>query len=275
MAQVVAGIFGLTIAGYTFLRNQQDRLVDKDDTLIEIFERIQGNQHHLVEYITALSVASIFSALLVIALRDTSHENIKSSFLDFTSALFVTSLLWTAYFAIEVTRPEKISNASKMIKDEIALHAHVDDELGGRSIDKNSDDLIPVTDNYKDKNHFSEFMRYFNSMENYLVSFAEFNFGSKSKASADFDLNPDMQNKKSIHRSGVNLPISKIVKALLSDAVINKKFSDEILDIIRYRNALVHGQDLSVDANMLSRIIAAVEQLRLSIEKHYSSRREG
>jgi len=271
MAQVIAGIFGLTIAGYTFLRNQQDRLVDKDDTLIEIFERIQGNQHRLVEFITALSVISILSALLVIALRESSNQNIKLAATYISLSLFVSSILWTAYFVIEVTRPEKISNESKIIKAEIISQVNTESELGGRNISEDLDNLNQKISPNKNNNHFSDFMRNFNIIEKYLVGFAEFEFGSKSQEKFNFDLINDMPNKNFTLDQNVNWPISKIVKALFSEAIINKEFSNEILSIIKYRNALIHGEDLSVDLNMLSRVVAAVKKLRLSIEKHYSS----
>ena len=56
-AQVIAAVYGLTITGYIFLRNQQDRLADRDESLVEILDTIQSDQYRFIAFITAIQSA--------------------------------------------------------------------------------------------------------------------------------------------------------------------------------------------------------------------------
>jgi hypothetical protein len=262
IAQVVAGIYGLTLAGYVFLSNQQDRLVDKDDSLIEIVGRIQASQHRLVMFITILSVFSIFASLITIGVNGIENYFIKALVSNGAISLFISAIIWAAYFVADVTRPEKISEESQEMKDEIS--GQNQQELSPAEVEKesNSGVQVPIKGEsfVADSNNLAEFIRTFNRIDEMLETYADKNLSSSAQPIAS---NPTTfsTNATNLRKNNVRWTIPRIVKALAVEGRIDKGFADELAEIIRYRNALVHGQDLSVDKNMLVRVTNAFNRL--------------
>lgn len=278
MSQVIAGVYGLTIAGYVFLRDQQNRMVDRDETLNEIIERIQLDQHRRMSHITILSILTIFSSLLVIGLREISTEYIKSASSNTAGALFISSIIWIAYFVIEVTRPEKISIASKIIKDEIANPDNFPEKKSPRSpseglrndIPSGSSDEVPIN---KTKTHvestqgngLSEFLSKFNKIERLLSLFVEQRFYVPTSTIVEAT---DENFRSRPKMSGFKWTVTRTVNALISEGKIDESFGREIKEIIRYRNALVHGQDMNVDKSMITRVQNAYTRLKITLNDY-------
>ncbi len=262
IAQVVAGIYGLTLAGYVFLSNQQDRLVDKDDSLVEIVGRIQANQHRLVMFITILSVFSIFASLLTIGMRELENYFVRAVVSNGAISLFISAILWTAYFVADVTRPEKISEESQEMKDEISgqnrheppVAVAGDLDISGVQVSTESESFV------SDSNNLAEFIRTFNRIDELLETYADINLSNFAQS---ITTNPTAfsTNTTILRKNNARWTIPRIVKALAVEGRIDKGFADELAEIIRYRNALVHGQDLSVDKNMLVRVTNAFNRL--------------
>lgn len=261
-AQVIAGIYGLTIAGYAFLRNQQDRQIDKDESLAEIFERIQMQQHRSVLVITLISGLAIFGALLSIALREIDALFIGTIAINTASALFVTSLGWTAYFVVDAMRPEKILSASESIKEEI-----VKQEVVKQDIASTESPPIPIAGNeYRpEKGNLELFLTSYNAIERRLEEYAESHFYARPLN----DIALQQVSNPSEYRSPrARWARTRIIKALASQRLIPIDFADELLALVKYRNALVHGRDMTVEDSMVLRVEEARQRLdsRLSVE---------
>lgn len=275
ISQVVAGVYGLTIAGYVFLRDQQNRIVDKDETLHEIFERIQRSQHDQLLFITALSLSAIFLSLITIAFRESPITLIKGITSNVACCLFAATLAWIAYFVIDVTNPNKVSNISKKIKDEVVnpstRHKEDEEENDLRSEDDYDVSSVPTNET----NFLGEFLLNFNNIERFLIDFAESNLGRTNQIKARNYANSSSSFEQKPY--GVRWTPAKTVRALVSEEKITKVFAEEILDIIRYRNALVHGNDLTVSESMVLRVKDAYKRLvtALNIDNDDGSLVEG
>ncbi|MDQ2822704.1 MAG: hypothetical protein M3Y65_20390, partial [Pseudomonadota bacterium] len=243
ISQVVAGIYGLTLAGYVFLSNQQDRLIDKDDSLIDIVGRIQEDQHSLVMFITILSVSAMFVSLLTIGLREIENCSIMLFVSNGAVALFISAILWTAYFVADVTRPDKISEESKAMKDEISAQFQhqpltpVADAIVESGASRPVERETASTDN----SNLAEFIRTFNRIDDLLETYADINLSNSAQAiiSNPLAISP---NTGFFRKNNARWTISRIVKALVVEGRIDKLFANDLSEIIRYRNALVHGQ---------------------------------
>jgi uncharacterized protein YutE (UPF0331/DUF86 family) len=238
--QVISAVYGLTLTGYIFLRNQQDRLSEKDETLFEIIEVIQSYQYKLILSITVLSVLSIVVCLLAIALRG-NGSIIELVTLNAASPLFVLSLIWTSFFISDVIRPEKIRFASDDIKEKMEKNAGSDA--------RNSGEL-------------GEFLLSFNTIEAILDDFASNSLERKE------ELPMETIVVSGNYSSGAKYKRSRwtklrVLRALLSEGVITQELFNEISEVIRYRNALVHGNDMTVSSEMVrkvKRVLLALEE---------------
>jgi uncharacterized protein YutE (UPF0331/DUF86 family) len=240
--QVVSAVYGLTLTGYIFLRNQQDRLSEKDETLVEIIDVIQKYQYKLILLITVLSVLSITVCLLVIALRG-NHLFVEGLVLNIASPLFLLSLLWTSFFIVDVIRPEKIKFAS------VGIKAMMDE---GTAADIGAETSGGLAD----------FLLSFNTIESLLERYAD-ELLSKGRISkqvmVDVGFTSDISYRKPRWTK------VRILKALYSEGVITKELFSELSELVRYRNALVHGNDMTVSSEMVGRIKQALRVLEQSI----------
>lgn len=250
-AQVIAGVYGLTVAGYGFLRSQQDRLIDKDETLIEIVSRIQSIQHIGFVQITIISGLTIIFSLLAIAVREVESTHVRTIALNTASALFMTSLAWTAYFVADALKPEKISKASESIKNEIA-----------ESIQKDvPENVAPSEEVDTDKtqrpvSNLELFLRSFNEIEHALEAYAVRHLYTPTK------------NSEKNQGKRLRWTKAKIIDALASQEIINLDFSAELKTLVKYRNALVHGKDLTVPFNMVKEVDDVNEKLQFLLDMH-------
>jgi len=243
-AQVIAAVYGLTITGYIFLRNQQDRAADRDESLAEILESIQREQHRLIAFITTISLGSILVALLAIIGRESSLAGIRLLTQNTAAALFSGSLAWTGFFVLDAMRPDKIARASQAIKIE------VEEEVGTRPPEK--------------RGNLEEFLLNFNAIEQLLENFSRMHL-DRPTSLASVSLDSEFSRPRS-PRSAWTKP--RIVRAMLSQGVIRSELAEELIELIRYRNAVVHGQDMSISAEMVDRVRAACSELELDIRRH-------
>lgn len=237
ISQVVAAIFGLTISGYVFLRNQQDRFIEKDDTLVEIYAGIQGRQFKIIVLLTAFSAVCISGSLASIAAREVAASALTTLVFNASSSLFIINLAWHCFFVIDAMKPGRVVNASEAIKSEIEEETGVSGRIEGK---------------------LEDFLVNFNRIEQLLERFAEryLNY-AVTVTSGGLEAQALENRRKKMPRWGK----SKILRAMVSKEIIDVNFEEQLSNIIRYRNALVHGNDMSVSAEMVEKVQFAKQRL--------------
>lgn len=234
-AQVIAAVYGLTITGYIFLRNQQDRMADRDETLTEILDEIQGEQFLFIIFTTLLSVAAILDALATIVLRESSSRLLSVLTENSTAALFTASLVWTGLFMLDALRPGQIARASEVIKTAVEEVAAAPGEgHAGRA-------------------QVEAFVRQFGGIEALLDDFAQHHLEREPRPVAEADRARRWSKPR-------------IVKLMLAEGRISQGLADDLIGLIRYRNALIHSQDLTVGASMIERVRAARKALEAQLQ---------
>ena len=104
-AQVVGGLFGLTIAGYVYHKNQNDHDMNSTPELEMIVTKMNNISHRRIISITIFGLLSIFSSLLSISVINI--ECFWSNALYNLSMLcIVLELIMLFVFAISMTNPE-------------------------------------------------------------------------------------------------------------------------------------------------------------------------
>lgn len=117
-AQVLGAVYGLTLTAYVFLRNHQEREIEKDQSLNEIITTIQTKEYCFLIAITILSVLAILFDLLTLALYLNESLWIKIATKNVATALFVFSLFLITFFILKALKADKYKTVvMEIIKD--------------------------------------------------------------------------------------------------------------------------------------------------------------
>jgi uncharacterized protein YutE (UPF0331/DUF86 family) len=154
-AQVVAGIFGLVITGYIFLRSELDRQKQGDDTVAETIDRIKSEYFGLTIYICLVSVTTILLCLISISVEDPFPHNATAWLINTSLSLFCTNLLSFVYFIVDILNPRKIEEVSNSIKKELAGGESADDKGSLEAFLTTFNRIDQALDSYR-KTHLSE-----------------------------------------------------------------------------------------------------------------------
>jgi hypothetical protein len=117
--QVIAAVYGLTLTGFIFFRNELSREEFEDETLAEAVDALKERYFVLLAFITLLVLLTIFLANLAIAREAAGPTFGNAAIINTGQAAFVTSLLAVAYFVFDVISPRRIEKASRRLQDEV------------------------------------------------------------------------------------------------------------------------------------------------------------
>lgn len=118
-AQVIAGIYGLTLTGFIFFRNELSREELEDETLAEAVDALKSRYFALLVFITILVTLALLLANLAIAHEGSGRDSLNTVIVNTGQVAFVTSLFAVAYFVRDVISPQRIERASKSIQSEV------------------------------------------------------------------------------------------------------------------------------------------------------------
>lgn len=222
--QVIAGLFGLLIAGYVFLRDSLDRAVFEDETLIDAIDTLKSQYYHSLIFMSVLAAFSILLSVINILLYDLNLI-IYIWLTNITLIIILGEVTLIICFACSIIEPNKISKISNILKRNL--------ESGDMS---------------KDTGDYSAFIRDFNEIElNLKRQYEEITF-------SNFDKNNKINQ--------LTFPSSKIVKILHHDGTIGHNLFEELLSIIKYRNYVIHSSDVYVDKLMCYKAHIINERLK-------------
>jgi hypothetical protein len=222
-SQVIAGVFGLTLAGYVFLRNEQNRLVDRDETLAEIFDIIQGREHDFVLLLSTISSLAILLSLAAIAFSREDRLLLRCGTMNAATAFFVVSIALTTIFIVEALRPGKVVRTSDVIKGAAAAAGSP----------KARQPATPA--------ELADFHRQYSAIEFTLAHFAAIYLAPSSTPNSP----------------APRIPLGRVLTLMERQGIIAAELAQEIRALSRYRNAMLHANDTSLDPWMHARLEAA------------------
>lgn len=223
-SQVIAGLFGLSIAGYIFLRDSLERAVYDDETLIDIIDALKSNYYNSIIFMSVLAAFSISLSLINILLYDLNLI-IYQWLINVTLIIILGEVILIICFSCCIIDPNKIGKISNILKKNF--------EKGNIS---------------KDIGDYLEFIRDFNQIElNLKRQYEEITFSK-------FDKNRKINQWI--------FPSSKIVKILYHDGTIGYNLFEELLSIIKYRNYVIHSSEGYVDKLMCYKVHLINETLK-------------
>lgn len=230
-AQVIAAIYGLTLTGFIFFRNELSREEFEDATLADAVENLKARYFFLLVFITILVSLTILLANLEICYERSGRAHLNTLIINAGSSAFLTSLIAIAYFIFDVISPKRIERASK------TLQSKVDPSVVGQT-----------------KGSLEEFLRNYNEIEMLLE-----NVGKSYQ-----EIVVSAYEKRYPRR----LSNSRLAEILLRSERIDKPLFDKLRELIMLRNSIIHGAEPIVSQGIVEVSSGVLQRLRAALDRN-------
>lgn len=218
LSQVVATLFGLSVTGYIFLDEKLKNDMEADQSLIDIVGELKNKYKSKIILTGILTFSGIFLCIINICFG--INNVLFSIFLNnfiLNNSIFISllSIFKIILFIIQIIDPEKIQKESNIGKKHLAKNLEAKS-----NINFNRDSNVKV------------------SLEDFLTTYNDI----ESKIS-------EIVNSVKINNlNDKNKNIYQNLKILQSSEKIDMELLNKIDSLRKYRNYLVHGQDMAINA---------------------------
>ncbi len=226
-AQVLAGIYGLTLTGFIFFRNELSREEQEDETLSDAVESLKARYFKLLAFITILVLATIALSNLAISMASSSRSAFGAIVINSGQSLFATSLVTIAYFIFDVISPRRIEAASK------ALQSTVDPTYARQN-----------------KGSLEDFLRNYNEIESLLT---------------EYGLSANLEITASSFKQARRPSNARLAEILARNELISKDLYTRIRNLITLRNSIIHGADPVVSQELLESSHQVLTELKRAL----------
>jgi hypothetical protein len=213
-AQVLAGVYGLTLTGFIFFRNELSREELEDDTLTEAVESLKNRYFKILMFITILSIFTLLMSNLVISSESGKNSPLTAITMNIGQSSFVVNLLVIAYFIFDVISPKRIEKESKSIQQKV--------------------DPLPADDV---RGSLEDFLTNYNTLEHILQKYGQ-------AYQSEFE--------NSSGRTRRRISNVRLAEFILRAEKIDYRLFEEIKNLVTLRNSIIHGAEPVVSENMVA-----------------------
>lgn len=211
-SQVLAGVYGLTLTGFIFFRNELSREEFEDDTLTVAVESLKDRYFKVLLFVTAISIFTIAISNLVISSESSENKIFNTILMNCAQSAFSVNLLVIAYFIFDVIAPKRIERESKVIQQR-----------------------VDPTQDMQDKGSLEDFLANFNRLEYILQKYGQ-----------AYQSQFEGETKSRRRISNVRL-----AEFILRAEKIDYGLFDEIRSLVSLRNSIIHGAEPVVSMRMV------------------------
>lgn len=227
--QVIAAVYGLTLTGFIFFRNELNREELEDETLAQAVEALKGRYFVLLAFITSLVILTILLSNLAIAREAMGATYGNAVVINTGQSAFVTSLFAVAYFVFDVISPRRIEKASRRLQDE------VDPSLSEQT-----------------KGSLEAFLTNYNQIE---VSLSEAGFPYQQQS---IGISSDRGRPRHVSNT-------RLAEILVRNEQIDKILFMHLRELITLRNSIIHGAEPIVSQRAVSMSSDVLLRLRIAL----------
>ena len=214
MAQIVGGLFGLTLTAYIFFADKFKSSFQDDDTYYDATIALLNKYFNILITISITCGATILFCITgIITLHNVN--TIYSFFINESVFLFITSVVSILLLGIMLLDPKKLDKEILKLK---------------RTAEKNYQS--PASSSPGD---FKDFLKAYNLLEKLIIDFAH---ECSKQPNNYYNFRPQ---------------IIQSIKILVYNEILNLNLQDEINQLRMFRNALVHGVDFNVSNEVCNR----------------------
>lgn len=207
-SQVIAAIYGLIITGYIFLRNELDRKAEKDETLEEVVLLLKTEYFGSIISISITTLISISLCFLLIVDETSYNTRTLDYLINISVATILTELIIIVSFVIKILNPNSLELASNKLRD------------------------ITTRDKANESGSLEDFLKHYNQIEYILEKYGT------SLMYSNVNDNESAKRKR--------IAKTKLVYILYKEEKIDSNLKNNLIELISFRNSLIHGTNLSV-----------------------------
>lgn len=229
-SQVIAAVYGLTLTGFIFFRNELSREELEDETLVDAIDKLKSRYFVFLGFITALVFLTIFLSHAAISFEASGKNGINAFVFNVGQSSFITSLLAIAYFIFDVVHPKRIELASRSLQEKVDPERSTETRGG-----------------------LEDFMRNFNQIEMLLVNAGR---PFQEITSAPY---PSKYPRR--------LSNARLAEVLLRNERIDFKLYKKLRELITLRNSIIHGADPVVSQEIVRLSEEVLGELQAALQK--------
>lgn len=216
MAQIIGGVFGLTLTAYVFFVDKFKESTKDDEILYDASMAILNRYFHILISLAITCGAIIF--LCILGIIDLHNYKTKYSFIINEGVfLFLIGIAAILTFGALLLDPSKLDKEiEKMKKDAEKYYQDAHNPSSG---------------------DFREFLKTYNLLEHLIIEFAA-----------------ECMKGKDVRIYNYKPQIIQSLNVLYRCEIINDSLQSEIHGLRMYRNGLVHGVDFNVPQDICDRI---------------------
>lgn len=226
-AQVLAGVYGLTLTAFIFFRNELSREEFEDETLVEAVESLKNRYFTLLMFVTFSSIMSLLLSNLAISYESTGTP-LGRIIINSAQSAFITTLLAVTYFIFEVISPKRIERESKKLQEQV---------------DPEREEA--------EKGSLEEFLKNYNQIEELMGE-----FGSRYQATSM----TEYSNRPRRHMSN-----ARLAEILFRNEQIGQSLYVELKSLITLRNSIIHGAEPIVSSRVVKKSSIILGELRKAL----------
>ncbi|WFR81431.1 hypothetical protein P9875_09795 [Janthinobacterium rivuli] len=228
-AQVIAAIYGLTLTGFLFFRNELNREAAEDETLVEAIEQLKSRYFSLLVFITVIVGITLLLSNAAISYEADARANVITLLINAGQSFLAVSFVAIAAFVFDVIAPQRIQKASQKLKDE--LDPTTKRELRGS---------------------LESFLTNYNRIESLLID-----------AGSLYQAEPISNYESRVPRRMSNARLAEI---LVRSERIDKTLFDRLRELITLRNAIIHGAEPVVSKEIVDMSAQVLRDLQVALE---------
>lgn len=233
-SQVVAAVYGLTLTGFIFLRNELSREEFEDETLGDAVATLKTRYFIILIFVTVVAFSTILICNGAISIAILDRSRVSLWLINSGQSFFFVSLISVAYFIFDVTRPKRVEFVSK------TLQAKLD----------------PTSSTQK-QGSLEEFVRNYNQIED-LLTRTGYAFQKPPEVVA---LSANINNKPPKRFSN-----ARLAEALWRNERISHQLFQTLRELITLRNSIIHGADPVVSQALVESSARVLEELRAALD---------
>jgi uncharacterized protein YutE (UPF0331/DUF86 family) len=229
-AQVIAAIYGLTLTGFLFFRNELNREATEDETLTEAISQLKSRYFSLLVFITLLVGLTLFLSNAAISYEADVRTNITTVLINAGQSSLIVSFVAITAFVFDVIAPQRIEKASQELKDEL-------DPAPAREL----------------RGSLESFLTNYNKIEVLLIDAGTLYQSGTTTAYES--------------RSPRRMSNARLAEILVRSERIDKMLFNRLRELITLRNAIIHGAEPIVSQEVVNMSTQVLNELQEALSK--------
>jgi len=227
-AQVIAAIYGLTLTGFLFFRNELNREATEDETLTEAIDQLKKRYFSLLVFITVLVGLTLLLSNAAIAYEADARRDITTVLVNAGQSSLAVSFVAITIFVFDVIAPQRIERASQKLKDEL-------DPATSREL----------------RGSLETFLTNYNRIEALLI-----------KAGGIYESGTTVSYTSRSPRRMSNVRLAEL---LFRSERIDKLLFHHLRELITLRNAIIHGAEPVVSQEVVNMSAKVLNELQATL----------